>query len=255
MASRWLLAEGQQPPLVAVGSSREVLDQLVEELVLLNACSAVTESYAGGLACRQCADCGRALRGNSVDVLRLETTKKSIGIATVREVLRQARQKSWAKRRMIVVPRAHRLTAPAANSLLKLLEEPAEQTRIILTTRWPRRLLSTIKSRCQRINWRGLDEPRETVARTGAQVRLSDQKQLTQDDLAFIHEALIVILRRRGTTSPLRRAMMRLRDYHVTCAQQGNEKLARYALFAALDGVRQPGVLAPLPAGLIIGNL
>jgi DNA polymerase III subunit delta' len=49
--------------------------------------------------------------------------------------------------RVFIVRRAEELTIPAANSLLKTLEEPRQGTHFILLTGRPDRLLSTIRSR------------------------------------------------------------------------------------------------------------
>ena len=45
-----------------------------------------------------------------------------------------------------------------SNKLLKLLEEPAEQTVFLLVSEEPDALLTTIQSRTQRINIKGIDE-------------------------------------------------------------------------------------------------
>jgi hypothetical protein len=41
-------------------------------------------------------------------------------------------------------------------------------------------------------------------------------------------------LREQGSTAELRRAFMRLRDYHFVTAQRGNIKLAKDVLLASL---------------------
>jgi len=52
-------------------------------------------------------------------------------------------------RRVAVMARADRLTEPAANSLLKTVEEPPEGTHLILCAAHPERLPATILSRCE----------------------------------------------------------------------------------------------------------
>ncbi len=47
--------------------------------------------------------------------------------------------------------------APVQNSILKMLEEPPEGTVIVLVTDGEDRLLTTIRSRCQRVTFRALD--------------------------------------------------------------------------------------------------
>jgi DNA polymerase-3 subunit delta' len=63
-----------------------------------------------------------------------------------------------ARVKVFVVSDAGRMTTEAANSLLKVLEEPPEENLIVLTARRPNELLDTIVSRCQSIRFRDLDE-------------------------------------------------------------------------------------------------
>ena len=54
--------------------------------------------------------------------------------------------------RAAIIARAERLTEPAANSLLKTVEEPPPGSHILLTAENPERLPDTIVSRCQRLS-------------------------------------------------------------------------------------------------------
>lgn len=58
--------------------------------------------------------------------------------------------------RVAIIRDAERMTIEAAQSALKLIEEPREATYLILTCREPEALLPTILSRCQRIRFRPL---------------------------------------------------------------------------------------------------
>jgi DNA polymerase-3 subunit delta' len=53
-------------------------------------------------------------------------------------------------RKVVVLENAHLLNRNAANALLKTLEEPPENTFLLLASCHPGRLLPTIRSRCQR---------------------------------------------------------------------------------------------------------
>ncbi len=55
--------------------------------------------------------------------------------------------------RFFIVDDAEKMADPAANALLKTLEEPAETTYIILITSRPDSLLPTIRSRCQTVRF------------------------------------------------------------------------------------------------------
>ncbi len=60
---------------------------------------------------------------------------------------------------MAIVDSADDMNDNAANALLKLLEEPPGRAMLLLLSNTPGRLLPTIRSRCQRLELRPLDEP------------------------------------------------------------------------------------------------
>src|SRR5690606_21936856 len=61
-----------------------------------------------------------------------------------------------ARARFFLVEEATSLLGPAANALLKTLEEPPARTHFVLGTAAAAELLPTIRSRCQRIDFRPL---------------------------------------------------------------------------------------------------
>lgn len=58
----------------------------------------------------------------------------------------------------VLIDPSHLMTEPAANALLKILEEPPSSTFFFLITPLPSRLLPTILSRCQKISFSPLPE-------------------------------------------------------------------------------------------------
>ena len=80
----------------------------------------------------------------------------SIGIKNTKELQNWAQLKPFsAKGKIGVIFEAQLLTQEAQNSMLKLLEEPPEQTILILVTDNYKRLLPTIISRCELIELGG----------------------------------------------------------------------------------------------------
>ncbi len=61
-------------------------------------------------------------------------------------------------RRVFIIEEAELLDQVGQNVLLKTLEEPASRVVIILVTTREERLLPTVRSRCRRVGFRGLDE-------------------------------------------------------------------------------------------------
>jgi len=89
------------------------------------------------------------------DVLIIEKPedKKSIGIDQVREAIQFVSEKPFShENKAVYINRAHQLTIPAQNALLKTLEEPPTYASIILCAKTENDLLETIISRCRRLD-------------------------------------------------------------------------------------------------------
>jgi len=79
---------------------------------------------------------------------------KDIEVEKVREAQKRlALFPSEGKKRALIINDAHRLTISSQNALLKNLEEPNNSSMIILVTHNENKILKTIKSRCQKINF------------------------------------------------------------------------------------------------------
>lgn len=86
-------------------------------------------------------------------------TPPQIRLEQVREVGRfLSRCPLESPRPLVVIEMAEAMAEPAANALLKTLEEPGDGLLILLTAA-PERLLSTIRSRCQLIPFHPLSSP------------------------------------------------------------------------------------------------
>lgn len=78
--------------------------------------------------------------------------KKNISVDQVREATKKISYYSYQEeKKFLVIAEAERLNLTAANSLLKNIEEPDADTIVILITSNEGRILSTIRSRCQKI--------------------------------------------------------------------------------------------------------
>lgn len=70
-------------------------------------------------------------------------------IETIRELIDEVRKPPFqAKRKVFLLEQAERMQPAAANALLKTLEEPEQDSTIILITEKPQEILPTIVSRC-----------------------------------------------------------------------------------------------------------
>lgn len=76
--------------------------------------------------------------------------KSTIGVDQVRDVAASLALKGFrGGAKIVVMEPAEAMTESAANALLKTLEEPTEDTYLLLVSHQPGRLVSTIRSRCQ----------------------------------------------------------------------------------------------------------
>lgn len=222
----WLQADGAQSPLLVVGQTERALDQLVEE--------AITKATAEQLI-------------STGDVETLTTDKRNISIKQVRLFISGARLKPIKQRRILYIKQAHRLSQAAASALLKTLEEAPDYARYILTTRWPGRLLITIRSRCRRLNCG--DEGRQ-VGGTKMETQpersvmgLNIADDLDEADIGRIAKSLGDELIAKGPSRELKLLLLRLVDYYRIKEKGGNEKMAKEVLLAHLTAEKNKIVL------------
>ena len=131
----------------APGLGQLQLAQLIAQLVL---CTAPDNNQA----CGACSSCRLLKSGNHPDyfLLQPEYESKVIKIDAIRTLshqLAQSAQQSGYK--VIIINPADALNIAASNALLKTLEEPMENTLLILLSEHAERLLPTLRSRCQRL--------------------------------------------------------------------------------------------------------
>jgi DNA polymerase-3 subunit delta' len=114
-----------------------------------------------GRACGACDSCILLRAGSHPDLHCCEPEnsdgnsdreKGSIGVDQIRALCHFLSLTPHQRRRKIVImPAAHRMNINAANALLKTLEEPPETGLLLLVTEHPSRLPATVLSRCQRL--------------------------------------------------------------------------------------------------------
>ena len=123
-------------------------------------CGEAENDYCGG-----CVNCRRIDDGNHPDVRVIEalSTKKEISIQQVRELERELNYRSFTgQRKVAIIDPATALNLSSQNALLKTLEEPPQNSLIILIAVNDGGLLPTLRSRCLRLSFTPL--PRQEIA-------------------------------------------------------------------------------------------
>ncbi len=104
--------------------------------------------------CGKCASCKEVATSTSIDVIELDAASNR-GIDEIRELRSGVGYApSRDRSKIYIIDEAHMLTDQAANAFLKTLEEPPSHVVFILATTDPQRLPITIRSRCQRYDFR-----------------------------------------------------------------------------------------------------
>jgi DNA polymerase-3 subunit delta' len=132
--------------------------------------------------CGHCASCASIIDSNHADVRLVQPlpNKKEISIHQVRELERELRYRSFSgERKIAIVDPASLMNVAAQNALLKTLEEPPENSLIILVTPNAGALLPTLRSRCLRLSFAPL--PRQQVA-----AFLQRQNDISAKDAEFL---------------------------------------------------------------------
>jgi DNA polymerase-3 subunit delta' len=112
-----------------------------------------------GNPCGQCASCRLMISGNHPNLYRLLPGERSIKIEQIRQLQQTLSYKRWGSGyKVAILEGAEALTLSAANSMLKILEEPPSATCFILVTDNVSALLPTIVSRCQKLLFHQLSQ-------------------------------------------------------------------------------------------------
>lgn len=120
--------------------------QLVQGLADTLLCKQVTSQGA----CNECQSCQLRLAGNHPDYYVLESDKQ-LGVDKIREgIAKLSATAQMGGNKVLIIPQADSMTEAAANALLKTLEEPTNNTYLLLITNAVNSIMPTILSRCEK---------------------------------------------------------------------------------------------------------
>jgi DNA polymerase-3 subunit delta' len=107
-----------------------------------------------GRPCENCSSCLKTQKEQHPDLHIIQNGESQIKIEDIREILRQANFRPYeGNSKIFIIDNAHKLNSEAANSLLKVLEEPPKDVLIILVTHKPQNIIKTVLSRCKVIKF------------------------------------------------------------------------------------------------------
>lgn len=110
-----------------------------------------------GNPCLKCDSCQQVNAGSSLDYLEIDGASNN-SVENVRELIDNVQYlPTNGKYKVYVIDEVHMLSTSAFNALLKTLEEPPAHVVFIFATTDPHKLLDTVISRCQRIEFKNLN--------------------------------------------------------------------------------------------------
>jgi len=107
--------------------------------------------------CNKCSICTEIINGSSMDVQEIDAASHT-GVDNIREILEKvAYSPIKARFKVYIIDEAHMLSKAAFNALLKTLEEPPPHVKFIFATTEPNKIIPTITSRCQRFDFKRVE--------------------------------------------------------------------------------------------------
>ncbi len=156
-----------------------------------------------GEPCNECEMCKKINEGLAIDVTELDAASNN-GVDKISDIIDDVKYPPQeARYKVYIMDEVHMLSAGAVNAFLKTLEEPPNNVIFILATTDPQKLPITILSRCQRFDFKRINNS-EITARlrkiVNEQNVLADEKSLNliarvsdgamRDSLSILDQAI-----------------------------------------------------------------
>src|SRR5664280_1306201 len=111
------------------------------------------ENPVDGDACNKCASCVAITKGTSLDVTELDAASNN-GVDDIRDITAGAWHGTPGSWKVYIFDEVHQLSKAASAALLKTLEEPPPHVVFVLATTDPHKVMPTIRSRTQHLEFR-----------------------------------------------------------------------------------------------------
>lgn len=104
--------------------------------------------------CGECSSCLEISQGRSLDVIEIDGASNR-GIDEIRALRENVKfSPARGKFKVYIIDEVHQITTDGFNALLKTLEEPPDFVKFIFATTQANKVIATILSRCQRMDFR-----------------------------------------------------------------------------------------------------
>ena len=133
--------------------------------------------------CKPCGKCVSCTIENNSDIIEIDAASNN-GVDEIRELRNKVNLlPAYGKYKVYIIDEVHMLTQGAFNALLKTLEEPPAHVIFILATTDPHKVLETILSRCQRLDFKKISN--EAIVKNLTQIA---EKEKIDIDINALNE-------------------------------------------------------------------
>lgn len=134
--------------------------------------------------CNVCENCINITKSVPIDVIEIDAASNR-SVSDAEEIIKNvAMAPVHSRYKIYIIDEVHMLTPTAFNALLKTLEEPPENVIFILATTEVHKVLDTIKSRCQRFDFRRITT--EDISQHLRFISDSENINITDEALNYI---------------------------------------------------------------------
>lgn len=149
--------------------------------------------------CNQCDPCGEIAIGSDIDVLEIDGASNN-SVDDVRRLQESLPYRPVRDRfKVVIVDEVHMLSTGAFNAFLKTLEEPPSHVKFIFATTEAHKVPITIRSRCQRHDFRLISQAvvaarvREILSREGIEADDAAVAIVAREAAGSMRDALTVL--------------------------------------------------------------
>ncbi len=134
--------------------------------------------------CGQCVSCQSITNGNSLDVIEIDAASHR-KVEDAEDLINRVNLGTYGSRfKIYIIDEVHMLTDHAFNALLKTLEEPPKNVIFILATTEEYKIIPTIISRCQKLDFKPISQ--EKLEKRVKEITNKEKINIDETVISFI---------------------------------------------------------------------
>lgn len=191
--------------------------------------------------CDKCVSCESIIKGNSLDVIEIDAASHR-KVEDAEDLINRVNLGTFGSRyKIYIIDEVHMLTDHAFNALLKTIEEPPKNVIFILATTENYKVIPTIVSRCQRLDFKPIAQ--EELERKIKDISKSEEINIDSTIISFVS---------RSANGCLRDAISLLDQ--ISVLQNENKPISSQEVFNLFGTIDRIELFKLIKAFLIFNN-